>query len=114
MDLDLFDFTDAKQRDRYFALKLEAELTEIDQKEASRYQLFDEEQSLLDALITARLQAGLTQAELADKIDRDRMTISRVEATKHSPSLRLLLDIADVLGLDIALLPKPSRLSPIE
>ena len=44
-----------------------------------------------------RLQAGITQAELAEKIDVNTSHISNVENNYTKPSLQVLLDIANAL-----------------
>jgi transcriptional regulator with XRE-family HTH domain len=47
----------------------------------------------------ARLQKGLTQAQLAEAIDKAFETISNIERGKTAPNFSTLADIADVLGL---------------
>lgn len=46
-----------------------------------------------------RLQRGLTQAELAEAIDKAFETISNIERGKTAPSFSTLSDISDVLGM---------------
>lgn len=46
----------------------------------------------------ARLALGLTQIELADRVDVTRQTISLIEKGKYNPSLKLCLDICYVLN----------------
>ncbi|MEH7238043.1 helix-turn-helix transcriptional regulator [Bacillus sp. JJ1562] len=41
----------------------------------------------------ARIQAGLTQQQLAEKIGVTRQTISLIEKGKYNPTLKLCLDI---------------------
>lgn len=48
---------------------------------------------------TARTQQGLTQAQLAEAIDKAFETISNIERGKTAPNFSTLADIADVLGL---------------
>lgn len=45
-----------------------------------------------------RQRAGLTQAELADRVSATRQTIIAVEAGKYAPSLELAFRIARVFG----------------
>ncbi len=45
-----------------------------------------------------RVEASLTQIELADKVNVTRQTISLIEKGKYNPSLRLCLDICYVLN----------------
>lgn len=47
----------------------------------------------------ARTQKGLTQAQLAEAIDKAFETISNIERGKTAPGFSTLADIADVLGL---------------
>ena len=47
----------------------------------------------------ARTQKGLTQAQLAEAIDKAFETISNIERGKTAPSFLTLGDIADVLAL---------------
>lgn len=48
-----------------------------------------------------RLLAGLTQEELALKVNVRRETIIRLEAGKYNPSLKLALDIATALDTPV-------------
>jgi transcriptional regulator with XRE-family HTH domain len=47
----------------------------------------------------ARQQKGLTQAQLAEAIDKACETISNIERGKTAPNFSTLYDIANVLGL---------------
>ena len=47
----------------------------------------------------ARTQKGLTQAQLAEAIDKAFETISNIERGKTAPNFSTLADIANVLGL---------------
>lgn len=46
-----------------------------------------------------RVERGLTQSELADKVDLDRKTINRLEAGHYSTSLRNVFRIAAALSI---------------
>ena len=48
---------------------------------------------------TARQQQGMTQAQLAEAIDKAFETISNIERGKTAPNFSTLADIANVLGL---------------
>ena len=48
---------------------------------------------------SARLQRGLTQAELGEAIDKAFETISNIERGKTAPNFSTLSDIADALGV---------------
>jgi putative transcriptional regulator len=49
----------------------------------------------------ARLDAGLTQQELADAIGVTRQTIGLIEAENYNPTIKLCLMIAQVTGVVI-------------
>lgn len=49
-----------------------------------------------------RMALGLTQAELADQIDADTVTVSRFERGSNLPSLLRLEKIAETLGMPLA------------
>ena len=49
----------------------------------------------------ARLEAGLTQAELAARIDKDQQSIQRFEKGRINPTYLYLLDVCK--GLDLAI-----------
>ncbi|MBI2641069.1 helix-turn-helix transcriptional regulator [Candidatus Roizmanbacteria bacterium] len=55
------------------------------------------EYQIARALIKARLEQGLTQKELAKKLNTKQSVISRVENAKTIPSLSFLKRLADVL-----------------
>lgn len=46
-----------------------------------------------------RERAGLTQQELADRVQMDRSVLSRVESGRRSVSVRQFARLADALGL---------------
>jgi putative transcriptional regulator len=46
----------------------------------------------------ARVEKGLTQEELADRIGVTRQTIGLIEAGKYNPTLKLCLMLAKVTG----------------
>lgn len=46
----------------------------------------------------ARVESGLTQAELADRVDVTRQTIGLIEAGGYNPTLNLCLRLAEVTG----------------
>lgn len=52
-------------------------------------------------LSTLRLAAGLSQAELADKMDMKQPNIARLEKKPGDPSLSTLQKLATVLGVDV-------------
>ena len=49
-----------------------------------------------------RFAAGeMTQQELGDRVGVTRQTIAAIESQKHSPSLELAFQIAEVFGLEL-------------
>ncbi|MEV6313346.1 helix-turn-helix transcriptional regulator [Streptomyces sp. NPDC051840] len=55
-----------------------------------------------DRIRTARQVAGLTQEQVALRIDMDRATYNRIEQGHSSPLLDSLIRIADAIGVDLA------------
>jgi transcriptional regulator with XRE-family HTH domain len=53
-----------------------------------------------------RHAAGLTQRELARKVGVTNMAISLIELGKSGTTLHTLLNLADALGYDLALIPR--------
>src|SRR5438067_11499241 len=51
----------------------------------------------------ARLRAGLTQSELAERTGRDRSVIARWEQAVVAPSLETLLELVRACGFDLPL-----------
>ncbi|MDO4168028.1 MAG: helix-turn-helix transcriptional regulator [Eubacteriales bacterium] len=48
-----------------------------------------------------RVEAGITQAELAEAVGVRRETIGRLEKGQYNPSLKLAMDLAKILDADI-------------
>jgi transcriptional regulator with XRE-family HTH domain len=71
------------------------------------YDRLDEEFTLLDEFLKARAAAGLSQAEIAERMGTTQSAVARLESGrgKHSPSLATLRKYADALGcrLDLRL-----------
>ena len=66
-----------------------------------------EEGELLDALLKARHDAGLSQAQVAERMGTHAPAIARLERSlatgKHSPSLATLRKYADACGKQLVL-----------
>jgi transcriptional regulator with XRE-family HTH domain len=81
------------------------------------YAALAEEFTLFDALFKARMKAGLTQAEVAERMGTKTPAVARLEAgggsKKHSPSIATLQKYATAVGcrLEITLVPlsQPQR-----
>ncbi len=61
--------------------------------------------AIIDAVISARMEKKMTQAELAERADTKQSNISRFESGNYNPSVDFLQKIAGALGkqLDITL-----------
>lgn len=57
----------------------------------------------------ARLQAGITQTQLADKLGMHRASLSRIESGKHDTDVSTLRKIAIALSCDLEILLKPKK-----
>jgi DNA-binding XRE family transcriptional regulator len=66
------------------------------------WEALDEEYAVLDALLAARQEAGLTQEALAERMGTTKSAISRLEASfrneRHSPSFATLKRYAHACG----------------
>ena len=87
-------------------------LARADVKEA--YDASAEEFAFLDEVLKARTEAGLTQAEVAERIGTTQSAIARLESAepKHSPSIATLQRYAKAIGYTLELrLVKKRRLT---
>ena len=64
----------------------------------SEYDALDEEFALARALITARTQAGLTQAEVAKRMQTTQSVIARMESGRVRPTTQTLERFAKATG----------------
>jgi DNA-binding XRE family transcriptional regulator len=71
----------------------------------AEYVRLDEEFTLLDQFMKARATAGITQAEVAERIGTTQSAVARLESGsgKHSPSLATLQKYANALGCRLEL-----------
>ena len=71
----------------------------------AEYARLDEEFTLLDEFLKARAAAGITQAEVAERIGTTQSAVARLESGggKHSPSLATLQKYARALGCRLEL-----------
>lgn len=56
---------------------------------------------VISALIRARKEAGLTQAELAKRMGRRQSLVSAIESGRRSPRFETLADAARALGYEL-------------
>ena len=82
---------------------------------AAAYDALADEFAALGELLRARKAAGLTQAQVADRMGIPQSSVARLESSagsrKHAPSIATLRRYADALGceLHLRLAPKPVR-----
>jgi transcriptional regulator with XRE-family HTH domain len=71
----------------------------------AEYDRLDEEFAFLDEFLKARSSAGITQAEVAQRIGTTQSVIARLESGrgKHSPSVATLQKYAHALGCRLEL-----------
>jgi transcriptional regulator with XRE-family HTH domain len=62
------------------------------------YEALDEEFAVISALIDARTSAGLTQEQLAERMETSQSTIARLESGRTIPSGRTLARYAKATG----------------
>ena len=60
-------------------------------------------QKIISQLVEARLEQGISQAELARRLGIRRSGISRLESGAQNPTLDMILKIASALGKDVSL-----------
>ena len=76
------------------------------------YDALEAEFNLFDELLRARQEAGLTQADVAERMGTKTSAIARLESgggsKKHSPSIATLRKYAEAVGcqLEIRLVPE--------
>jgi transcriptional regulator with XRE-family HTH domain len=78
------------------------------------YDRLAEEFAFLDQVLKARVESGLTQAEVAERVGTTQSAIARLEsaAPKHSPSISTLQKYAHALGYRVEVrLVKQRRLT---
>ena len=71
----------------------------------AEYDRLDEEFQFLDEFLKARAAAGVTQAEVAERIGTTQSAVARLESGrgKHSPSIATLQKYAHALGCRLEL-----------
>lgn len=58
---------------------------------------------IIDAVIAARIEQQMTQAELAKRVNTKQSNISRFESGNYNPSLEFLRKLAEALGKDLSI-----------
>jgi transcriptional regulator with XRE-family HTH domain len=73
------------------------------------YDALEEEFALASALIAARSRAGLTQEELAEKMDTSQSAIARMESGRTIPSGTTLKRFARATGTRLRITFEPAK-----
>lgn len=72
-----------------------------DEETRTAYEHLELEFEVAKKIIAARKKAGLTQQELADRMNTSRSTIARLEGGKTLPALETVRRVARATGSDI-------------
>lgn len=111
-------------RDKYDPVPLDVEATHKRWMKrpgyAAAYAALEDEFATLGELLRARRQAGMTQADVAERMGIAQASVARLESSagsrKHAPSMATLRRYADAVGceLRITLAPigHPKHLTP--
>ena len=73
------------------------------------YDALEEEFSLASQLIEARSRAGLTQAEVAERMGTSQSTVARLESGAAKPSLSTLRRYAKATGTTVRIKLEPAQ-----
>ena len=79
-----------------------------DPQYAKAYNALEEEFSLAKALIEARAHVGLTQEQLAERMDTTQAVIARLESGRVKPSTRTLERLAAATGMRLRISFEPA------
>jgi ribosome-binding protein aMBF1 (putative translation factor) len=71
------------------------------------YAALEEEFAIASALIAARTRAGLTQEEVAERMNTTQTVIARLESGRGKPSTRTLERFAEATGTRLRILFEP-------
>jgi ribosome-binding protein aMBF1 (putative translation factor) len=71
------------------------------------YDALETEFDIIQAMIDARKQSGLTQKELAERTGINQADISKLENGTANPSIRTLRRLADGMGMKMKLVFEP-------
>ena len=90
---------------------------ESDPEFRAEYERLKEKQQFRRSLMRARIEAGLTQGELAERIGTKQSAISRLESGSAKPSFDMLVRLATALNVSFEITPgagvKGHRREPI-
>ena len=66
------------------------------------------EKSLIDAVVEAREQSGLTQKQLSELCGVKQPVIARLESAAHSPQINSMIKILKPLGYTLRVVKEPT------
>lgn len=72
----------------------------------AEYEKLDSEFDLIDKLLSMRTKAGLTQEQLAERMQTQKSNVSRLENGNTNPSWSTLLKYAHACGFELSLKPQ--------
>ena len=74
----------------------------------AEYERLGPRYEIITSIIRARKAAGLTQAELAERMQVSRPVVTRLESGEHEPRFQMIQRAADALGRELVVEFKPS------
>ena len=74
------------------------------------YDQLENEFNLIDQLLTMRTKAGLTQEQVAERMQTQKSNISRLEKGNSNPSWSTLLKYAQACGFELTLKARQTHL----
>lgn len=75
---------------------------------AKEYKALKPKYEVISAVIKARLEAGLTQSQLAKKLKTDQANISRFESGRITPTISFMARLAKALNKELEIGFKPA------
>ena len=72
-----------------------------DKEVKKEFDRLEPEFSVIKAVLKARIEKGLTQNELAEKVGTKQSAIARLESGSANPSIGFLQKVAEALGADL-------------
>lgn len=82
----------------------------LDPEFKKEYEALQPERAVMQAIIDARKQTGITQKELSERTGIKQGDISKLESGNGNPSIRTLQRLADGMGMHIKIefVPNPT------
>ncbi len=73
-----------------------------DKEVRKKYDALSAEFAIAEAVISKRIEQGMSQSELATKVGTKQSAISRLESGNYNPSIKLLEKVATALNLKLS------------